>query len=137
HLVNVLLHALAAGLLVAILRRLEIPGAFLAGFVFALHPVAVEAVAWISEQKSTLSTVFYLGAALSYLHFDRTRRRRQYLLALGLFLLALMSKTVTASLPAALLLVFWWQRGKLEWRRDVVPLLAWCAVGAGAGVFTA
>jgi protein O-mannosyl-transferase len=137
HLVGILLHALAACLLVAILRRLEVPGAWLAGFVFALHPVCVEAVAWISEQKSTLSTVFYLGAALAYLHFDRTRRWRQYALALGLFLLALLSKTVTASLPAALLLVFWWQRGKLEWKRDAMPLLAWFAVGAGAGLFTA
>ena len=47
-----------------IVRRLALPGAWLAGFVFALHPVCVEAVAWISEQKSTLSGVFYLAAAL-------------------------------------------------------------------------
>ena len=53
------------------MRRLAIPGAWLAGFVFALHPVCVEAVAWISEQKSTLSAVFYLAAALTY--FTSTR----------------------------------------------------------------
>ncbi len=75
HLTNVALHAASACLLVVILRRLSVPGAWLAGFVFALHPVCVEAVAWVSEQKSTLSGFFYLASALTYLHFDRTRRR--------------------------------------------------------------
>ena len=137
HLTNVLQHAAAAWLVVLILRRLSIPGAWLAGFIFALHPVSVEAVAWISEQKSTLSAVFYLASALAYLHFDRTRRRSLYFLALGLFVLALLSKTVTATLPAALLVVFWWQRGRIEWWRDVLPLLPWFVVGASAGLLTA
>lgn len=137
HLTNVALHAASACLVVMIVRRLSLPGAWLAGFVFALHPVCVEAVAWISEQKSTLSGAFYLAAALTYLRFDRTRRKSQYFMALGLFVLALMSKTVTATLPAAMLLVFWWQRGRLAWRRDVLPLVPWFAVGASAGLFTA
>jgi protein O-mannosyl-transferase len=137
HLTNAALHAASACLVVLIVRRLSIPGASLAGFIYALHPVCVEAVAWISEQKSTLSAVFYLASALTYLHFDRTRRRSQYVLAFGLFLVALMCKTVTATLPAALLVVFWWQRGRLEWRRDVLPLSPWLAVGAAAGIFTA
>jgi protein O-mannosyl-transferase len=92
HLANVALHALSACLVVMIVRRLSLPGAWLAGFVFALHPVCVEAVAWISEQKSTLSGVFYLAAALTYLHFDQTRRRSPYFVALGLFVLALMRR---------------------------------------------
>src|SRR5580704_8321403 len=103
HLVNLAQHALAACLVVLIVRRLEIPGAWLAGLVFALHPVSVESVAWISEQKSTLSAVFYLSSAFIYLGFDRTRRRSSYWWAFGLFVLALLTKTVTASLPAALL----------------------------------
>ena len=69
HLTNIALHALSACLVVMIVRRLSLPGAWLAGFVFALHPVNVEAVAWISEQKSTLSGVFCLAALLTYLHF--------------------------------------------------------------------
>jgi protein O-mannosyl-transferase len=137
HLVNVAQHALAACLVVLVVRRLAIPGAWLAGLVFALHPVCVEAVAWISEQKSTLSAVFYLSSAFIYLGFDRTRRRSAYLWAFGLFVCALLTKTVTATLPAALLLIFWWQRGRLDLRRDVRPLLPWFAIGAVAGLFTA
>src|SRR6202789_1597018 len=72
HVTNIALHAISACLVVSIVRRLTLPGAGLAGLVFALHPVCVEAVAWISEQKSTLSGGFYLAAALTYLHFDKT-----------------------------------------------------------------
>lgn len=137
HLVNVLLHALGATLLVAILRRLKIPGALLAGAIFALHPVQVESVAWISELKNTLSGCFYLSALLFYLRFDQRRARRSYWLALGLFLLGLMSKSVIATLPAALLVLFWWQRGRLSWKQDVRPLLPFFGAGIGAGLFTA
>jgi protein O-mannosyl-transferase len=136
HLINVLLHATSALLLVLILRKLAIPGAWLAGFIFALHPVCVNSVAWISEQKSTLSAAFYLCSALVYLDFDQTRRRRHYWIALGLFALALISKSVTATLPGALLVILWWQRGRLGWRRDARPLLPWLVLGAGAGLFT-
>lgn len=137
HLANILLHALAACLVVVIVRSLRRPAAPLAGLLFALHPVCVEAVAWISEQKSTLSAVFYLASALIYLRFDRDRRRRQYFLAFGLFALALLSKTVTATLPVALLIVLWWQRGRVEWKRDIAPLVPWAFIGAAAGLFTA
>lgn len=137
HVLNILLHATAACLLVAVLRRLVIPGAWLAGFVFALHPVYVESVAWVSEQKNTLSLVFYLAAALLYLRFDGERRRGIYIVATGGFILALLSKSVTATLPAALLVVIWWQRGRIEWKRDVVPLLPWFLMGAAMGLFSA
>ena len=129
---------LSACLLVMIVRHLSLPGAWLAGFLFALHPVCVEAVAWISEQKSTLSGVFYLAAALTYLHFDRTRRKSQYFAALGLFVLALMSKTVTATLPARTpggLLVA--ARAARRGSAMCCRWLPWFAVGAGAGLFTA
>jgi tetratricopeptide (TPR) repeat protein len=137
HLTNVALHAISAYLVVKIVSRLSLPGAWLAGLIFALHPVCVEAVAWISEQKSTLSGVFYLAAALTYLHFDKTRSKSQYFLALGLFVLALLSKTVTATLPAALLVLLWWKRGRLGWRRDVLPLLPWLGLAVPAGLLTA
>jgi protein O-mannosyl-transferase len=137
HLTNILLHAGSACLVVAIAQRLSLPGAWLAGFIFALHPVCVESVAWISEQKNTLSTVFYLSSAFLYLGFDRDRRRSQYAWAFALFLLALLTKTVTATLPAALLVLFWWKRGRLSWNRDVLPLMPWVVFGVAGGLFTA
>jgi tetratricopeptide (TPR) repeat protein len=136
HLANVLLHALVACLLLRVLMRLAVPGAFLGAALFAVHPVAVESVAWISEQKNTLSAVFYLLAALAYLAFDRGRRPGTYAAATALFILALLSKSVTATLPAALLVVLWWQRGRLSARRDVIPLIPWLALAAGAAGMT-
>jgi tetratricopeptide (TPR) repeat protein len=137
HVLNILLHATSACVLAAVLRRLAVRGAWLAAFIFALHPVYVESVAWISEQKNTLSLVFYLLAALLYLRFDATRRPRAYAGATALFIVGLLTKSVTATLPAALLVVFWWQRGRLDWRRDVRPLLLWFVLGAAMGVLSA
>ncbi len=137
HLINVVWHMLAVTLVYAILTRLKICGALLAAAIFAVHPVMVESVAWITEQKNTLSAVFYLSSMLVYLKFDQSRRPTNYCLAVVLFVLGLLTKTVTATLPAALLVIFWWQRGKLSWRRDVLPLLPFFAVGAVAGLLTA
>ncbi len=137
HLVNIVLHVTGAVLFCLVLRKLKIPGAYLAATIFALHPVHVESVAWISELKNTLSGVLYLGAALTYLQYDEHRKKGTYWSAFGLFVLALASKTVTASLPAALLVVFWWQRGRLEWRRDVFPLLPFFVYAATMGLFSA
>ena len=137
HVINVLWHATSACLLVAVLRRLAVPGALLAGLVFALHPVCVESVAWISEQKNTLSTVCYLAAALAWLRFEDDRRPARYAVASLWFLAALATKTVTATLPAALLVVAWWRRGRLSWRGEVRPLLPWWALGVAAGLGTA
>ncbi len=194
HLTNILLHATSAWLFAMILRRLAIPGAWLGALIFALHPVCVESVAWISEQKNTLSTLFYLLAALAYLRFDESRDRPKpgvcssrvgiaqdaetdraeahrgipkgmssvrrkpdaasrlgkidsmncivpargiWWLATLLFVLALLSKTVTATLPAAVLVAFWWKRGRLSWKRDILPLAPWLGLGATAGLFSA
>ncbi len=164
HLVTVLLHAGSAVLFALVLQRLFNGGTspstplrafdsekvaagherrryagveWLAALLFALHPVHVESVAWITEQKNTVSLVFYLAAILVYLRFDETRQPRTYVAALALFVLSLLCKTVTATLPAALLVVFWWKRGRLGWRREVLPLLPWLALGAAAGLFSA
>ncbi len=123
HLVSLLWHLVSVLLVYAILKRLKIPGALLAAAIFALHPVMVETVAWITEQKNTLSTMFYLSSLLLYLRFDESRRRSTYLAALGLFVLAILAKSAVVSLPAALLVIFWWQRGTISWRRDVLPLV--------------
>ena len=136
HLVNLTLHALSALMVAVILRRLAIPGALLAAAIFALHPVHVESVAWITEQKNTLSAAFYLGAMLAYLRFDRTRKTSWYLAALGLFSLGMLCKTVIATLPGAMLVIFWWQRGRLSWKKDALPLVPFFLLGAGGGLIT-
>jgi protein O-mannosyl-transferase len=144
HLVNLVLHGLAAILLWRVLVRLGIPGAWLAAAIFALHPVEVESVAWITERKNVLSAVFYFAAAMTYLRFESGRDSEKqggqrwylYVASLFLFVLALLSKTVACSLPAALLLVRWWKSGRIK-SRDVLPLLPFFAFGLGLGLLTA
>lgn len=136
HIVNLLLHIGCVVLVLRIVRFLRIPGAELAATIFALHPVNVETVAWIAERKNTLSGVFALAATLWYLRFDENRSRRSYALALGLFLLGLLSKTAIVTLPLALLVIFWWKRGAISWRRDVVPLIPFFFFSAAAGLMT-
>ena len=146
HLVNMALHGLNACLLAALLSRLLRMGAVraapwgaaaLAGLLFAAHPVCVESVAWISEQKNTLSLALYLLAAWVYLGFCESRRLSSYLGASLLFGAALGTKTVTATLPAALLVVLWWRRGRVDPRRDALPLVPWFAAAAASGLLTA
>jgi protein O-mannosyl-transferase len=137
HLFNLLWHVGAAWLVGRVLRQLAVPGAWLAAALFALHPVHVESVAWISEQKNTLSTIFYLAALSVYLRFDVDRRRTAYISATVLFVCALLTKSVTATLPAAILVLIWWRRGSISWRRDVRPLLPWFITGILSGLFTA
>jgi protein O-mannosyl-transferase len=136
HLVNIMLHAISAFLLWKILLRLRVPGATLAAFVFALHPVHVESVAWMTELKNVLAGLFYFAAALVYLGYERSRSRRAYWGALALFTLAVASKTVTVTFPIALLVIAWWQRGRVRLREDVLPVAPFLAIGASAGLMT-
>jgi tetratricopeptide (TPR) repeat protein len=143
HLVNILFHLADSILLYLILRRLKIPAGFLAASIFAVHPIYVESVAWISELKNTQSTFFYLLAFHAYLSSgltrlddNRTISWKFFALSLVSFVLALLSKTVTSSLPAAILLVQWWKRGKFSWR-DFLPLIPFFILGICLGLFTA
>ncbi len=137
HLLNILLHAGAALLLLAILQQLAVPGAWLAAGIFALHPIEVESVAWISELKNTLSGVLFLCAILVYLRFEQSRSRKAYAIALVAFIFGLLCKTAIAPMPVVLLAIFWWQRGAISWRRDVVPLLPFFIIGTSFGLTTA
>lgn len=145
HLVNIVLHGLNAVLLLRALQVLRVPGALFAAALFAVAPLHVESVAWVSERKNVLSGLFYLLAFLSYWRFVRrseesdttspTHRWGAYVFSLVMFGCALMSKSVTCSLPAAILLVFWWKQGRLTFR-NVIPLLPMFAIGVAAGVHT-
>ena len=141
HLVNLALHAVSAVLLWRVLQALGVPGAWFAAALFALHPVHVESVAWISERKNVLSGAFYLASALAYLRYageprrGERRARRLYAASLALFLCALLAKTVSCTLPAALLLALWWKHGRVD-RRDLLALAPFFALGIGLGLAT-
>ena len=143
HITNILLHAAGAILLWRVLLLLSVPGAWVVAMIFAVHPVHVESVAWITERKNVLSGVFYLSAMLAYLKValdappggEHGRWLRRYALACVLFLLALLSKTVTATLPAALLLLILWKRRRIL-ARDIWLLLPLVVVGATMAAIT-
>jgi protein O-mannosyl-transferase len=137
HLVNVLLHALNALLLGILLSQLSVPGAWLTVLIFAVHPVHVESVAWITERKNVLSVAFCLASFLAWLRFTTAvkHRWRWYVLSLVLFVCALLSKTAAIVLPVAIVLVLWW---KLERMRpaEAALLLPFFLIGAVLGLLT-
>ena len=156
HLVNVLLHAVSALLLWWLLRRLGLPGAWLAAAAFALHPVCVESVAWVTERKNTLSLFLSLLAAHGYLASsdaraaagERHKRKARpeqlwyrrpgllYAAALASFTLALFAKTTASLLAPVLLVIAWWRKGRLRWA-DVRPLVPFFLIGAALAWHTA
>ena len=139
HAVSVGCHALGAVLLFLVLRRLQVPGAALGAALWALHPVQVESVAWISELKNTQSGVFHFLSVWFFLRWLQERPspswRNEYWLALACAVLAVLSKTSTVMLPVVLGLVWWWVGG-LRWRnaawlaRISVTIVITCAVRA-------
>jgi tetratricopeptide (TPR) repeat protein len=136
HLITIYCHALLALLIVPIMRRLDLPGAWLAAAVFALHPVHVESVAWFSEIKNTLSGVLAAAAVLSYLRYDQDRHRGAYAAALIFFIFGLLTKTAVVALPIVLLVIFWWKRGSIKAQRDLVPLIPFFGLALAAGALT-
>src|SRR5882724_9787197 len=128
HWVNLLLHVANALLVWRVLARLNVPGAWLAGAVFALHPVQVESVAWITERKNVLMGFFFLLTLLAWLAFVDERTKRPwsfYVLALILYILALSAKATACTLPAALFLILWLQKKAINWKRifEILPFL--------------
>src|SRR5438045_140194 len=128
HVVNILLHIANALLLWGLLARLRVRGAWLAGAIFALHPVQVESVAWITERKNMLMGFFFLLTLLAWIAFVNERTKRPWLfygLALILYLLALSAKTTACTLPAALFLILWLENQRISWKRifQVVPFV--------------
>ncbi len=166
HLVNVLLHAASALLLWWLLRRLSLPGAWFAAALFALHPVCVESVAWVTERKNTLSLFLSLLAVHGYLAYasareaekaektkktkpsPKKRRRPQattawylrpsalYSFGFAAFTLALFAKTTASLVPAVLLVLVWWRTGRVQ-PRDARPLVPFFAIGTALAFHTA
>jgi tetratricopeptide (TPR) repeat protein len=149
HALNVLLHAVSAILLWRVLRLLKVRGAWLGAALWALHPVIVQSVAWVTELKNTQSCVFYLLSILFFLKWEdhrgavfrpprrRTGDRRSLVFALSLlfFLLATLSKPSVVMLPFVLALCVWWMRGKIRWR-DTLTLAPFALISALASAWT-
>ena len=161
HLVNVLLHAGSALLLWGLLVRLGLPGAWFAAALFALHPLGVESVAWITERKNTLSLFLSLLAIHAWYSFLEARakaaepkkKRRAvraaepwsrsptafYAFAFACLTLALFAKTTACVVPAVLLVLAWWSKGSegLIVSSDVRPLFPLFTIGAFLALQTA
>jgi tetratricopeptide (TPR) repeat protein len=138
HWVNLLLHVANALLVWRVLLRLNVPGAWLAGAIFALHPLQVESVAWITERKNVLMGLFFLLTLLAWIAFvDRATRRRWffYVLALILYIVALSAKTTACTLPAALLLILWLQKKSIH-RSRILQIVPFVLLGLAAGLLT-
>ncbi len=138
HLVNLLLHAANALLVWRVLTRLRVPGAWLAAAIFALHPVQVESVAWITERKNVLMGFFFLLTLWSWIKFiDHQNQRplRFYFLALVFYALALSAKTTACTLSAALLLILWLKKMPIN-RRRLAQVAPFVAMGIGMGLLT-
>ena len=136
HWVNLLFHVANAFLVWVVLARLRVPGAWLAAAIFALHPVQVESVAWITERKNVLMGFSFLLTLLAWIAFVDERTRRPwvfYCLALVTYVLALSAKATACTLPAALFLILWLQKKPVNVRRliQIVPFLAF---GVGMGL---
>jgi tetratricopeptide (TPR) repeat protein len=127
HAFNVGLHALSAALLFVLLRRLNIRAAWVGAALWAIHPVNVESVAWVTELKNVQSGLFFFLALVSFLRFESTSDRRWYGLAAACGAAAMLSKPSTVVLPAVLLLLDWWQRGRVT-RADILRALPFAAV---------
>jgi tetratricopeptide (TPR) repeat protein len=138
HCDNIILHTVNALLVWLLLKRLSIRGAWLAAAIFALHPVEVESVAWITERKNVLSLFFSLLTLLGWFEFveDRPHRWwRFYAPALVCSALALLAKSTACTLPAVLLLILWLKHKPIH-RAQLAQIVPFLLVGAGMGLLT-
>ncbi len=137
HVVNIVLHGVVCVLVWRVLHRLGVAGGWFAALLFAVHPVNVEAVAWVTQRKSLLAAAFGFAALLSFLRFDANGRRRSYVVALLLFILSLCAKPSLATLPLLLPGIAWWKRGRVC-KKDLLrslPFLAAALVIVLVGVW--
>lgn len=135
HVVNLILHICNSLMIFLILRNLYKRAAFPVALIFAVHPIQVETVAWISERKNLLGFIFFLAALLVYLKFDGTKKTRYYLMAIGFFVCALLSKSVSVCFVCVPILYKWYKDGKVTWR-EVKISIPFVIIGLTAAINT-
>ena len=132
HAINALFHVLNALLIWNLFYRLKIKWAWLGGLLFAIHPILVESVAWVTEQKNTLSLIFMLLSMICYINFCERRRIPDIILSVVMFLLSALSKSAVIMLPFCLILYSWWRDNKFAWR-DLLLAVSVLALGGAVG----
>jgi tetratricopeptide (TPR) repeat protein len=154
HLANVLLHVGSSIMLWRLLRRMCVPGSLLAAGLFALHPVQVETVAWVTERKNVLSMAFALASLISWVRFLQdmrpfAARAGWWGLSFVLFAMAMLSKTTAVAVPVAMVAIAWWRpwdaaddrpelaRPALPMRATAVLAVPFFVLGIAMGLFTA
>jgi len=138
HLTNVLLHVVASICLFAFFLRATVDrwaSAFVA-FVFALHPLHVESVAWVAERKDVLCALFWFLTLLAWLRYTERPAAGRYLAALLLFALGLMSKPMIVTLPFLLLVVDFWPLGRTFSWRLILEKIPFAVLAAAEAVVT-
>lgn len=148
HVLNISFHAASAVLLWYILRILRVHGAWLGAALWALHPVMVQSVAWITELKNTQSCLFYLLSILFFLNWKNQAAaisnaigegfgRRSVIFALSLlfFLLATLSKPSVVMLPVVLVLCVWWMGERIR-LRDTLAFAPFALISLVASAWT-
>jgi tetratricopeptide (TPR) repeat protein len=134
HLCNLGLHLVSALLVWRLWSRLGLRWGWIGGLLFAIHPLAVESVAWISEIKNTLSLPFFLLSLLAYIDED-DQGNSNHLRSLLYYIAAMLCKTSVVMLPIVLLLYCWWKRGRIAWR-DLRGTLPYFVVALVLGLVT-
>ncbi len=129
HVVNIAVHAISALLVWRILVQLRVPGAMFAAAIFALHPVNVESVAWITQLKGLLALLLGLVSVLFFLAHERLGGWWRLALAIAAFGFSALAKGMLITLPVVLLACAGWQRGRIE-RRDLLRVLPYLLIGA-------
>lgn len=135
HLTNLLLHLLSAFLVWRLLSKFGLPLAWFGGLLFAIHPVQVESVAWIAELKNTLSLPPLLLAMCFYIDYENEKKQNAYFLALGCFLIAMLTKTTMVMFPVVILLYVWWKKRRIGWS-DVKTSAPFFAISLVLGLVT-
>jgi protein O-mannosyl-transferase len=129
HLNSVLLHILVSILVFVFTNKLvnNKPMAFLTAAFFALHPMHVESVAWISGRKDLVYSIFYIGALITYLNYIRSNKKNLWFLAtIVLFIASLLGKPVAVVLPISVLLLDYFENRKINFKLflEKIPFLA-------------
>jgi tetratricopeptide (TPR) repeat protein len=147
HVSNVLIHCANVVFLWKILELLNIRGGWLAAIIFAVHPIQVETVAWITERKNLLSGLFFFSSLYTFFRlyspeqaasiFEKKTDKAWYYygFSLILFVFALWSKTVVATMPAVILVILWWKQNRVS-KVSILLTAPYFFIGSGFAFLT-